>query len=106
MGDDTGQQTADQGVTADSVGQAVTKTDASGGRAEARAAPITPRIRPGQLIGRYLGYYVSILPMMLGIIGVGFDARKQGWHDKLAGTVVIRGQQPASESDDISGDSP
>ena len=44
----------------------------------------------GQLIGRYFGYYVSILPLMLGIIWVAFDRRKQGWHDKLAGTVVIQ----------------
>ncbi|RLQ22371.1 RDD family protein [Seongchinamella sediminis] len=41
-------------------------------------------------IGRYLGYYVSILPLMLGIIWVGIDKRKQGFHDKLAGTVVVR----------------
>lgn len=44
----------------------------------------------GQMIGRYFGYYVSILPLMLGIIWVAFDPRKQGWHDKLAGTVVIQ----------------
>lgn len=44
----------------------------------------------GQLIGRYLGYYVSMVPLFLGLIWVGFDARKQGWHDKLAGTVVVR----------------
>lgn len=44
----------------------------------------------GQLIGRYLGYYVSILPLMLGIIWVGIDAKKQGFHDKLAGTLVVR----------------
>ncbi len=44
----------------------------------------------GQLLGRYLGYYVSMLPLFLGIFWVGFDPRKQGWHDKLAGTVVIR----------------
>jgi uncharacterized RDD family membrane protein YckC len=44
----------------------------------------------GQLIGRYLAYYVSILPLMLGIIWVGIDSRKQGWHDMLAGTVVVR----------------
>lgn len=44
----------------------------------------------GQLIGRYLGYYVSIIPLCLGILWVGIDKRKQGWHDKLAGTVVIR----------------
>jgi len=44
----------------------------------------------GQLIGRYFAYYISVLPLMLGFIWVGFDKRKQGWHDKLAGTVVVR----------------
>jgi len=44
----------------------------------------------GQLIGRYLAYYVSAIPLCLGFIWVGIDARKQGWHDKLAGTVVIK----------------
>jgi uncharacterized RDD family membrane protein YckC len=44
----------------------------------------------GQLIGRYFGYYVSIIPLCLGLIWVAFDKRKQGWHDKLARTVVIR----------------
>ena len=44
----------------------------------------------GQLVGRYLAYYVSILPLFLGLIWVGFDAKKQGFHDKLAGTVVVR----------------
>jgi len=43
-----------------------------------------------QLIGRYLGYYVSILPFFLGLFWVGIDPHKQGFHDKLAGTVVIR----------------
>ena len=43
-----------------------------------------------QFVIRYLGYYVAILPLFLGIIWVGIDRRKQGWHDKLAGTVVIR----------------
>jgi len=43
-----------------------------------------------QFIGRYLGYYASMIPLFLGIMWVGFDKRKQGWHDKLAGTVVIR----------------
>jgi len=43
-----------------------------------------------QFIVRYLGYYVSTIPLLLGLIWVGIDKRKQGWHDKLAGTVVIR----------------
>ena len=44
----------------------------------------------GQFILRYIGYYLSSLPLFLGIIWVGIDRRKQGWHDKSAGTVVIR----------------
>ena len=48
----------------------------------------------GQFIGRYLGYFVSILPLGLGLIWVGIDRRKQGWHDKLAGTVVVQDDRP------------
>ncbi len=44
----------------------------------------------GQLIGRYFSYYLSSIVFLLGFIWVGFDARKQGWHDKLAGTLVVR----------------
>ena len=44
----------------------------------------------GQMIGRYFAYYVSTIPLLLGLIWVGIDARKQGWHDKLAGTLVVR----------------
>ena len=51
------------------------------------------KIGAGQAIGRYLGYYVCILSLGLGFIWVGIDARKQGWHDKLAGTVVIHARK-------------
>lgn len=44
----------------------------------------------GQLIGRYFAYLVSILPLLLGFLWVAIDKRKQGWHDKLAGTLVVR----------------
>jgi uncharacterized RDD family membrane protein YckC len=43
-----------------------------------------------QFVIRYLGYYVSLLPLCLGFFWVAFDPRKQGWHDKLANTVVVR----------------
>jgi uncharacterized RDD family membrane protein YckC len=42
-----------------------------------------------QLIGRIFAYLVSMLPACLGFLWVAFDKRKQGWHDKLAGTVVV-----------------
>ena len=43
-----------------------------------------------QCVVRYLGYFVSIFGLGLGFLWVAFDRRKQGWHDKIAGTVVIR----------------
>ena len=41
-------------------------------------------------IGRYLGYYVSAIPLLLGFIWVGIDKKKQGFHDNLAGNAVVR----------------
>lgn len=43
-----------------------------------------------QSISRYFAYFVSFLPLGLGFLWVAFDKKKQGWHDKLAGTVVIK----------------
>ena len=42
-----------------------------------------------QLVGRFFAYLVSTVPLGLGFLWIAFDRRKQGWHDKLAGTVVI-----------------
>jgi len=39
---------------------------------------------------RYLGLFVSFICLLIGVIWVAFDADKQGWHDKIAGTYVIR----------------
>ncbi|WP_281561570.1 RDD family protein [Thalassomonas sp. RHCl1] len=44
----------------------------------------------GQCILRYFGYFLSIIPFGYGMLSVGWDKKKQGWHDKLANTVVIR----------------
>ena len=49
------------------------------------AAPATR-----QLLLRYVGYYVSLLFFGLGFVWIGIDQRKQGWHDKIARTVVVR----------------
>lgn len=43
----------------------------------------------GRLILRYFGYFVSILPLFLGFLWICWDERKQGFHDKIAGTVVV-----------------
>jgi len=43
-----------------------------------------------QAIGRYLGYILSTIIFFMGFFWIAFDRRKQGWHDKLAGSVVIK----------------
>ena len=52
------------------------------------------KISIGQAIGRYLGYIVSAIPLLLGYFWVGFNPKKQSWHDMMAKTVVIRGEIP------------
>ena len=39
---------------------------------------------------RYIGLIISFLVIFIGVIWVAFDGRKQGWHDKIAGTLVVR----------------
>ena len=39
---------------------------------------------------RYAGYFVSALGLMLGFVSIAFNTKKQGWHDKIARTVVVR----------------
>ncbi|HAR50179.1 MAG TPA: RDD family protein [Smithella sp.] len=41
---------------------------------------------------RTVGYFISFI-YLLGFIWAAFDKRKQGWHDKIAGTVVIIREQ-------------
>ncbi|MGD0018077.1 MAG: RDD family protein [Candidatus Limnocylindrales bacterium] len=38
---------------------------------------------------RFIGIYVSAICLYLGLIWVAFEPRKRGWHDMMAGTVVI-----------------
>ena len=39
---------------------------------------------------RYVGLIISFFVFFIGVIWVAFDAQKQGWHDKIAGTYVVR----------------
>jgi uncharacterized RDD family membrane protein YckC len=49
------------------------------------------RISFGKAALRWLGLIISFVVCFIGVIWVAFDARKQGWMDKIAGTVVVRG---------------
>jgi uncharacterized RDD family membrane protein YckC len=39
---------------------------------------------------RYIGLIISFVVLFIGVIWVAFDGNKQGWHDKIAGTYVIK----------------
>ncbi len=45
----------------------------------------------GKAAVRWIGLLVSFLVCYVGVIWVAFDARKQGWMDKIAGTLVVQG---------------
>lgn len=49
------------------------------------------RITIGKALLRWVGLAVSFLVCFVGVIWVAFDARKQGWMDKIAGTLVLQG---------------
>lgn len=42
-----------------------------------------------RLVVRYLAYLVSALPVFLGFLWIGISRRKQGFHDKIARTMVV-----------------
>ena len=43
-----------------------------------------------QCVVRYFGYFLGAIPCGIGLFMVAFTERKQGWHDRLANTVVKR----------------
>jgi uncharacterized RDD family membrane protein YckC len=46
-------------------------------------------------IVRALGCFLSLFVVFLGFIWIAFDANNQAWHDKIAGTVVVRAKRGA-----------
>ncbi len=43
----------------------------------------------GTSVVRYVGYIVSSIPLLLGYFWVGWDKKKQGFHDKMSNTAVV-----------------
>jgi uncharacterized RDD family membrane protein YckC len=43
----------------------------------------------GQLVGRYFAYGLSAGLLLLGFLLIPLSRRKQGLHDRLAGTVLV-----------------
>jgi uncharacterized RDD family membrane protein YckC len=47
----------------------------------------------GKAVLRYVGYIVNGIVLSIGFLWALFDRRRQGWHDKLAGTFVVYGDE-------------
>lgn len=49
---------------------------------------------------RWVGCIISSLALFLGFLWVAFDSKKQGWHDKIAGTVVelVNNEDPGTKN--------
>lgn len=47
------------------------------------------KLNVGKAILRYIGYLISGIVLSLGFLWVLFDGKRQGWHDKIAGTYVV-----------------
>jgi len=62
---------------------------------QASGDPITP----GIAFLRWVGYLISGPLFCLGFIWIAFDGRKQGWHDKIAATLVIRWRGDSDPAD-------
>ena len=43
----------------------------------------------GNALGRYFSKILSALILLIGFMMVGWDEKKQGLHDKIAGTFVF-----------------
>ncbi|WP_341664825.1 RDD family protein [Vibrio sp.] len=48
------------------------------------------RLTMSAAIIRYFSYYLSAMPLCLGFVWICFNYKKQGWHDLIAGTVVVK----------------
>jgi len=56
-----------------------------------------------QWLIRYVGYFVAVLPLGLGILWVAWDKKKQGWHDKMAKTLVVERDPFEGLNDELEG---
>jgi uncharacterized RDD family membrane protein YckC len=53
----------------------------------------------GKAFLRYIGYIVSGIVISLGFLWITFDRKRQGWHDKIAGTYVVFVEEKFSDGE-------
>lgn len=59
------------------------------------------RLSVGQALLRYIGYIISASLFSIGFVWAAFDSKRQGWHDKLAGTLVVYVETTFNAADNL-----
>lgn len=49
-------------------------------------------MKDADAIVRFFGYYISAAVLMIGFLWAIWDENRQGWHDKIASTYVIKAE--------------
>jgi len=70
------------------VGLKVVRTDGS-------------RLSLGRALLRYIGYIINASFISIGFLWVAFDPKRQGWHDKLAGTLVVYAETEFNATEEV-----
>jgi len=47
-------------------------------------------VNVGSSLIRYIGYFPAMMVLFIGIFWIAFDKKKKGWHDHMAGTIVVK----------------
>ena len=52
------------------------------------------RLSARQALVRCVGYFLACLPLRIGLLPIFWDPWRQGWHDRLAQTIVVDSRRP------------
>jgi uncharacterized RDD family membrane protein YckC len=59
------------------------------------------RLSAGRALLRYIGYLINAVFFSIGFLWAAFDPKRQGWHDKLAGTLVVYAETEFNAADEV-----
>jgi len=59
------------------------------------------RLSVGRALLRFIGYLINMILFSIGFIWAAFDPKRQGWHDKLADTLVVSVETEFTAADKV-----
>jgi len=59
------------------------------------------RVSLGRALLRYIGYIINASLFSIGFLWAAFDPKRQGWHDKLADTLVVYAETEFTSTEEV-----